>query len=87
MMWYKVGTGAAVAWQKEGGRRCSSHSPWFPEPRSRLSAILILVIPSSSSPSTYCLCSDFLPVPPALAAPTSCLPWSGCPESPKSPSK
>lgn len=47
-------------------------------------AILILVIPSSSSPSTYCLCSDFLPVPPALAAPTSCLPWSGCPESPNS---
>lgn len=45
-------------------------------------AILILVVPSPSSPSTYCLCSDFLPVPPALAASTSCLPWSGCPESP-----
>lgn len=46
-------------------------------------AILILDVPSSPSPSTYCLCSDFLPFPPALAAPTSCLPWSGCPESSK----
>lgn len=74
LLWHQMATGAAVAQEEY---RAQPH--WFPELRYS-SAILILVIPSSS-PSTYCLSSDFLPVPPALATHTSCLPWSGCQES------
>lgn len=44
------------------------HSHWFPEQRFRVD-IVILVIPSPSSPSTYCLSSDFLPVPLAWPPP------------------
>lgn len=51
------------------GRRGNSlHSQWVPEQRFRVD-ILIPVIPSSSSPSTYCLSSDFLPVPLAWPPP------------------
>lgn len=46
----------------------SLHSQWIPEQRFRVD-ILIPVIPSSSSPSTYCLSSDFLPVPLAWPPP------------------
>lgn len=81
--------GQGQLWHERRGG-CRSHSRWFSEPRPRLrpchrpqAIVRIPGAPSSSSPSTYCLRSDFLPVPPARAAPTSCLPWSGCPEGPE----
>lgn len=53
---------------QRGRRRNGLHSHWFPELSFRVD-ILILAIPSSSSPSTYCLSSDFLPVPLAWPPP------------------